>query len=613
MRLAISMAVLVFMLSGAAFGQPNDNCGNATVLNIGATPLIINGTTVGATTDGSCGCDGGLVAPDVWYSVTPTQDRVLTVSLCETVGSFDTVLSVHTGCPGTANNQIACNDDACGVFSSVAVSVTANQTYLIRVTGFRGQSGAFTLSATLAPPPPPPTAGPDVFVGDMTDVECFGRLGEIAAYAVGTDACNLGDVPVNWLAGNNQHPVIAQNMFRYTPAPTPSGGGRFEQVGESWLKHAFASTNDTFCGQCAVPPGGSTQLGVGCSDAYDSGLNGDQALLGPRSEVNATTGAYPVPHGTPTGTTLIDGRLQVKFSDVDPALNVGAQYFVDAHYVTADDATWTGGGRHGDGLNNCTWRKIDMSNPLAIFIHFAGNAARFEPGIDAWQAVDPTVTISNADYEDGAITARFVVGGKVSPNADGTFNYEYAVYNINSDRSGGSFSVPLPAGAVVSNIGFHGVFSHSGEPFENTAANPADWRATVTSNAITWTPTHTFAQNVNANALRWGTMYNFRFTSNAPPQPLGTTTIGLFKPATAASPAASVAAAVPVPLVLTCESVDFNNDGDAGTDADIEAFFACLAGNCCSTCGTADFNRDGDAGTDLDIEAFFRVLAGGTC
>jgi len=58
---------------------------------------------------------------------------------------------------------------------------------------------------------------------------------------------------------------------------------------------------------------------------------------------------------------------------------------------------------------------------------------------------------------------------------------------------------------------------------------------------------------------------------------------------------------------------DFNGDGLIGTDADIEAFFACLAGNCCDTCFTADYNADGDTGTDVDIEAFFRVLGGGNC
>jgi hypothetical protein len=64
-----------------------------------------------------------------------------------------------------------------------------------------------------------------------------------------------------------------------------------------------------------------------------------------------------------------------------------------------------------------------------------------------------------------------------------------------------------------------------------------------------------------------------------------------------------------------CGSADFNCDGSIGTDADIEAFFACIAGNCppppCTS--TADFNGDGAIGTDADIEAFFRVLSGGPC
>jgi hypothetical protein len=69
------------------------------------------------------------------------------------------------------------------------------------------------------------------------------------------------------------------------------------------------------------------------------------------------------------------------------------------------------------------------------------------------------------------------------------------------------------------------------------------------------------------------------------------------------------------PPLPPCGSADFNCDGDVGTDADIEAFFACLSGSCppppCTS--NADFNSDGDVGTDGDIEAFFRVLGGGTC
>lgn len=62
-----------------------------------------------------------------------------------------------------------------------------------------------------------------------------------------------------------------------------------------------------------------------------------------------------------------------------------------------------------------------------------------------------------------------------------------------------------------------------------------------------------------------------------------------------------------------CGSADFNHDGDAATDEDIEAFFACIGGHCCPLCDSADFNRDGDTATDQDIEAFFRVIGGNAC
>jgi hypothetical protein len=65
--------------------------------------------------------------------------------------------------------------------------------------------------------------------------------------------------------------------------------------------------------------------------------------------------------------------------------------------------------------------------------------------------------------------------------------------------------------------------------------------------------------------------------------------------------------------ILSVRSADFNGDGDIGTDADIEAFFACLGGNCCAACGSADFDGDGVPATDADVEAFFRVIAGGAC
>jgi hypothetical protein len=88
---------------------------------------------------------------------------------------------------------------------------------------------------------------------------------------------------------------------------------------------------------------------------------------------------------------------------------------------------------------------------------------------------------------------------------------------------------------------------------------------------------------------------------------------GMFGSAGNVPGTAQLARWVPCRPTVCCPT-DYNGDGDVGTDADIEAFFACLGGNCCATCPPdADFNCDGDVGTDADIEAFFRVLAGGHC
>jgi hypothetical protein len=65
---------------------------------------------------------------------------------------------------------------------------------------------------------------------------------------------------------------------------------------------------------------------------------------------------------------------------------------------------------------------------------------------------------------------------------------------------------------------------------------------------------------------------------------------------------------------VTVDSLaDFDRDGDIGTDQDIEAFFACIAGECCPGCPNPDINRDGIPGNGPDIQSFFRVLAGGGC
>src|SRR5947199_7512205 len=68
-------------------------------------------------------------------------------------------------------------------------------------------------------------------------------------------------------------------------------------------------------------------------------------------------------------------------------------------------------------------------------------------------------------------------------------------------------------------------------------------------NSITWN-SETFAQNQNANAIRWGTLYNFRFDADQPPQ-AANATVGFFKTgssmAVAAQAPAGAASPTPTP------------------------------------------------------------------
>ncbi|MFH1844538.1 MAG: hypothetical protein ABIF77_15165, partial [bacterium] len=126
-----------------AIGIP-DECTSATVACPG---MYYSDTTVGMTNDGSASCGDSNSTPDMWYSYTPDSDGTATFSLC-TGTSYDSVLSVHSGCPGGTGNELGCDDDGCGTGggpSTVTIGVFAHQTYLIRVTGWQGSVGSFSL------------------------------------------------------------------------------------------------------------------------------------------------------------------------------------------------------------------------------------------------------------------------------------------------------------------------------------------------------------------------------------------------------------------------------------------------------------------------------------
>ncbi len=417
------------------------------------------------------------------------------------------------------------------------------------------------------------SSGPDVIVSDldfsniMTHAYQNTSTGVITAYSIGTQSCNIGDVPVQWqVLPSHQHPVIRQSMYRLK-------NDRFEQIGMSWVKHGFFATNDPICEICTAPSNhGGTSLYPGCGDPYSAQLNSMQSSLGPSWQINAHTGGFTNPStgGTPSGQ---DRRLQVHNVDIDPSLNPNARYYVAGQYIAADDAA------AGNANNNFSHQRITVvaaptfpsdsctgNDPNRFCVSYTDFLRRTESPIRAWKHEDPNVVETDAQVPGEGL---FILAAKAIDLGTGFWRYEYAVQNMNSDRSGKAFTVPIAVGSAVNNVGFHDVEYHSGEPFSN-----ADWQATVLSGKIIWS-TEDFSVNPNANALRWGTLYNFRFDSNAPP---GNTTVALdlFKPG--APDKINISTVGPLVGFIDCNE---NGVADA-CDTD------CGGVGCIQPCGTYD-------------------------
>jgi len=377
--------------------------------------------------------------------------------------------------------------------------------------------------------------GPDIIVGDLPSMEQYGA-GAVAGVTqvglgVGTTSCNNGNVPVDWFElPDTDHCVIPQNLYRMSGGS--SNNDRFEQVGQSWMKHAFFALQDNACGFGCTPAANGTHLGAGCSDPYDADLNADQGSLGSRAWVNPFTGAFPSNAVDHTGhvETGQSHRLIVEQNDLNTALNPGATYYAEAQYVTPHEYAWCQAHAGQCNMyNNASYRRFNVTGTTSFTFSPVGSTVRMTSAINAW----PGAIINMIEPIPGG-DGRAFVGYKVTGPVAGVWHYEYALYNQNLDRAIQSFSVPLGSGITISNFGFHAPPNHPGWANDGTQGDAgysnAPWVFSQTSADLSWS-TQTFAQNQNANAIRWGTLYNFRFDSNRPPQPTNAT-VGFFKTGT---------------------------------------------------------------------------------
>src|SRR5438874_9494818 len=298
--------------------------------------------------------------------------------------------------------------------------------------------------------------GPDVIVGDLIGLEQSqsGSVGGRVVLALGTDACNKGVQNAAWIAlPSNNHPFIPQNLYRMSGGAT--NDDRFEQIGQSWLKHAFTALEGNACNFGCNTSGCTTgtHLCPGCSDPYGSSLNASQGGIGSRAWVNPFTGVFPSGANNHTGHTHTgtSHRVTVASSDLDPTQNPSATYFAEAQYVTPHEYSWCQSHPGQCNMfNNTSYHQFTVSGgPTNFTFSPVGSTVRTHPAILAW-----TGATVNQYQPDPGNDGIIFVGYKVTGPTAGVWHYEYAIYNENLDRGMQSFEVVFPAfPPILNNVG----------------------------------------------------------------------------------------------------------------------------------------------------------------
>jgi hypothetical protein len=183
----------------------------------------------------------------------------------------------------------------------------------------------------------------------------------------------------------------------------------------------------------------------------------------------------------------MDRRMAVEESDLRTP---GAAFYVDAWYVVRDDVNI---------LNTMGHLRVAPTGGATWTFSVSGFPFSQGPVIDAW--VDPDAPGPGAESVllDTAF-GKMKLAVRATDLRGGQWRYDYALMNLDFDPRVEMFSVPLPPGAVVTDIGFHDA--------DHDPAN--DWIVTV-SKRIAWrAPSDAATQD-------WSSLLSFHFTINAAP------------------------------------------------------------------------------------------------
>ena len=348
---------------------------------------------------------------------------------------------------------------------------------------------------------------------------------------------------------NDQHPYLVWNLYRV------DASGAIKQIGVSAAKHAFYSVNF----QCSCDPGHAPSvLYPTCQDNYSGATNDFEDYLGPRREIVPATGQWgrcgsifdPTCSGQNAGPSGVYGSVDpqrhmvVRESDIAPELNPGAQYFFEYWYVIRDaQSPYSSMGYRK--LSN--FRKVLGGDGISSIWQFDTSDLSGGPVIDAWSPLPAVVAIDSDNIEIATPDGRARIAVRTHPLGEGKYHYDYAVMNVDfahavidpahasddlsvnpqglkllSSAGFSRFSIPIAAGANISNLSF-----------ADADTDPAnDWVATIADQHIVW-------QALAGNTLNWGTVYTFGFDADQAPNS-GSLALAITPPDAAASSATAV-------------------------------------------------------------------------
>ncbi|MFK8011438.1 MAG: hypothetical protein AB8B80_05320, partial [Marinicellaceae bacterium] len=309
---------------------------------------------------------------------------------------------------------------------------------------------------------------------------------------------NVGTADVPWhfkYSGNNepydndQHPFLTWSIYREVD-------GRFEQLSNSGVKHAFFTINSN----CDVDCGGGDILWLGCEDVYGVSNNDSTSAMGPRVEIEADSGIWencgtffdPEPcSGNQRNFSDGPGQFRLIANTAELTDDANDALFLQAWYLIRDDINI---------FNSMGYRSINPTPNGGGWNMNAGNTFTNGAALDNY--VDPNNIGENEftqTVESGE--GQFAVAVKVELLDSGLYRYNYAVENYEFDPRFIQYRLPMIDNAILTDLVFN-------DPDQDDAN---DWQFEVTEGQLSITGTVDNEQD-------WGEMFSFSFTTNLMPK-----------------------------------------------------------------------------------------------